>query len=70
VVVVDPTPKTVVSNVINPPTIVKLNTIVKIQGFMRGTTLFQWPWKCMVHPGVIWIISSGTVPIFSIIDNQ
>jgi hypothetical protein len=37
---------------------------------MRGITLLQWPWRCMVHFGVIWIISLGSVPIFSMIGDQ
>jgi len=41
-----------------------------IGGFIKGTILFQWPWKCMTHSGVIWIVSSRNVPIFSTIDNQ
>jgi len=24
-----------------------------IKGFMRGTTLFRWPWRCTTHLGVI-----------------
>jgi hypothetical protein len=28
------------------------------------------PWRCTAHPGVIWIISLGSVFIFSMIDNQ
>jgi len=43
---------------------------LSIEGFMRGTTLFQWPWRCMVHLGVIWIILSRSVSIFSTIDDQ
>ncbi len=36
---------------------------------MRGTTLFQWPWRCTTHLNVIWIISLVNVLIFSMIDN-
>jgi hypothetical protein len=39
-----------------------------IKGFMRGTTLFRRPWRCTLHLGGIWIISSS-VPIFSTIGN-
>jgi hypothetical protein len=39
------------------------------EGFKRGTTLFQWSWKCMTHAGVIWIVSSRSVLVFSMIDN-
>jgi hypothetical protein len=52
-----------------------LNDITKIckyrkLNFMRGTTLFQWPWRCMAHPGMIWIVSSRIVLVFSTISNQ
>ncbi len=40
-----------------------------IEGFMRGTILFHWPWRCIIHSGVIWIVSSKSVPVFSTIDN-
>jgi hypothetical protein len=76
VVVTDPTWEMVASSVINQLVSVamKLNAITKIrkyrEGFMRGTTLFQWPWRCMTHLGVIWIVSLGSVPIFSTIDNR
>jgi hypothetical protein len=40
-----------------------------IEGFMKSTTLFQWPWRRTTHPCVIWIVSSGNVPIFFTIDN-
>jgi hypothetical protein len=36
---------------------------------MKGTTLLQWPWRCMAHLSVIWIVSLGSVPVFSTIDN-
>jgi hypothetical protein len=42
----------------------------RIKGFMRGTTLFQWPWRCMVHIDGIWIISSRSVFVFFMIDDQ
>jgi hypothetical protein len=41
-----------------------------IKGFMTGTTLFWWPWKCMAYMGTIWIVSSWSVPIFPTIDNR
>jgi hypothetical protein len=41
-----------------------------IESFKRGTILFQWPWKCTTQSGVIWIISSRNMLIFSTIDNQ
>ncbi len=41
-----------------------------IEGFIRGTILFRWPWRCMAHLSVILIISSRNVPIFSMIDDQ
>jgi len=37
---------------------------------MKGTILFQWPWKCMVHSGMIWIISLRSVFVFLTIDDQ
>jgi hypothetical protein len=37
-----------------------------VKGFMRGTTLFRWPWRCMMHSSMIWIVSLGSVPVFSI----
>jgi hypothetical protein len=62
-------------NVINQPigATVKFNVIVKstnMEGFVRGTILFQWPWRCTEHPNMIWIISLRSVPIFSTIDNR
>jgi hypothetical protein len=41
-----------------------------IEGFIRGTILCQWPWRCTTHPDVIWIVSLGSVLIFSIKDNR
>ncbi len=35
-----------------------------IEGFMKGTILFRWPWKCMAHPGVTWIVSLGSAHLF------
>ncbi len=74
VVVTNLTREMVVSNVINRSTSVasNLSAIVKtasIEGFMRCTTLFQWPWRCTMHLGVIWIVSFGSVPLLSIIDD-
>jgi len=43
---------------------------VNIEGFMKNNILFQWPWRCTTHLGVIWIISSGSVLVFFIIDDQ
>jgi len=43
---------------------------VSIESIMRGTILFQWPWRCMVHSSVIWIVSFGSVFVFFTIDNQ
>jgi len=39
------------------------------KGFRKGTILFWWPWRCTVHPGMIWIVSLGNVFIFSMIDD-
>ncbi len=41
-----------------------------MEGFVRGTILFQWPWRCTEHPNMIWIIPLRSVPIFSTIDNR
>ncbi len=41
-----------------------------IEGFMKGINLFQWLWRCMMHLGVIWIVSLGSVLVFSTIDDQ
>ncbi len=42
---------------------------INIKGFMKGTTLFQWPWRCTMHLNVIWIISLRSVFVFSTIDD-
>ncbi len=34
---------------------------------MKGTFLFRWPWRCMVHLSVLWIISPKNMFIFSTI---
>jgi hypothetical protein len=50
----------------------ELNAIVKICKYRRLheiTILFRWPWSCMAHPGVIWIVSSKNVFIFSTIND-
>jgi hypothetical protein len=75
VVVTDVTWETMVASVINRPVgvVTKLAPLLRsasIESFMRGITLFQWPWRCTTHPNVIWIISLGNVVIFSMIDNQ
>ncbi len=70
------TQETVASSVINRPTcaVAKLSTIVKIhkyrKSFKRGTILFQWPWRCIMHLGMIRIVSSRNVLVFSAIDDQ
>ncbi len=75
VVVTDLTWETIAVSVISWPTnaTTKLNAIIKcisIEGFMKGTILFPWPWRCMVHPSMIWIISSKIMLVFFMIDNQ
>jgi hypothetical protein len=37
-----------------------------IEDFKKGTTLFQCPWRCIAHTGVIWECAH----IFSMIDDQ
>ncbi len=75
VVVVNPMWEMVALGVITRPTCVaiQLNTLLRstnIKGFMRGTILFQWPWRCTMHPNVILIVSLGSLSIFSTIHNQ
>ncbi len=41
-----------------------------IKGFMKGITLFRWPWRCTMHSGMMWIVLSGSMPILSTIDDQ
>ncbi len=41
---------------------------ISIKG-MRGTILFWCQWKCTTHSGMIWIISSRNVSVFSTIDD-
>jgi hypothetical protein len=43
---------------------------INIESFMKDVTLFRWLWKCTLHLGVIWIVSSRNVFIFSMIDDQ
>jgi hypothetical protein len=74
VVVTNLTWETIVTSVINPSigVVTKLNTIAKIckyKRFHEGTVLFRWPWRCTTHLGVIWIISSGNVLVFSMIND-
>jgi hypothetical protein len=40
-----------------------------VKGFRKGTILFRWPWRCITHPSMIWIVSSRSVFIFSTIDD-
>jgi len=75
VVVIDPMWMTMALSVISWPTSVtmKLNAIVKIRkykGFMRGTILFQLPWRCTTPLGMIWIVSLKSVLVFCMIDTQ
>ncbi len=50
-----------VLNVIRRPTsatmkhsiVVKISKYREREGFIKGTILFQWPWRCMAHPSVI-----------------
>ncbi len=41
-----------------------------IKVFMRGTILFRWPWRCIIHLGTICIVSSRSVHVFSTINDQ
>jgi hypothetical protein len=47
----------------------KFSVIESIDGFMRGTILFPWPWRCTSHFGVIWIVSLRSVFVFFTIDD-
>jgi hypothetical protein len=74
VVVIDLMWEMVAFSVISQPigVVVEFNAIAKIhkyKGFMKGTILFQWPWRCTTHPHMIWIVSLGSVLIFCIINN-
>jgi hypothetical protein len=42
----------------------------RVEGFMKGTNLFQWQWRCTMNPNMIWIISFRNMLIFSTIDDQ
>ncbi len=75
VMVINLTCETMALNVISrsATAAAKLNTIAKIyfatpllrstsiESFMKGITLFQWPWKCTVHLGAMWIVSSSSL---------
>ncbi len=74
VVVTNLTWETIVTSVISPSigVVTKLSTIAKIckyKRFHEGTILFRWPWRCTAHLGVIRIISSGNVLVFSMIND-
>jgi hypothetical protein len=74
VVVIDLTWKMVVTSVINQPTCVvpKLSTITKIRKYKRlhvGHHFFRWPRRSTTHLGLIWIVSSKSVHVFSMIDD-
>jgi hypothetical protein len=62
------------SSVISQPisAIIKFNVITKICKYkdIRGITLFQWPWRCTMHPNEICIVSSRNVLVFFTIDIQ
>ncbi len=63
------------SNVINRPinVVAKLNTIAKIRkykGFHEGHHFIPMAMELHnTHPSMIWIISLGNVPIFSMVDD-
>jgi hypothetical protein len=74
-VITNPTQETLVFNVFSQPACatIELSTIGKIHKYRRlheVPTLFWWPWRCTTHLGMILIISSRNVPIYSIIDYQ
>jgi hypothetical protein len=74
VVVTNLTWETIVTSVISPSigVITKLSTIAKFckyERFHEGTILFRWPWRCTTQEGVIWIISSGNVLVFCMIND-
>ncbi len=55
-VVIDPMWEMVAFSVISQPVgvVAELSAIAKIhkyKGFMKGTILFQWPWRCTTHGG-------------------
>ncbi len=41
-----------------------------IEGFVRGTILLWWPWRCMTYLGTIWIVLSRSVPVVSTINDR
>jgi hypothetical protein len=70
VVVMDMTQKTVANlNVISWLVGATMKLSASIEGFMRGTTLFRWPWRCTSHLGMIWIVSPGNAFMFFTINN-
>jgi hypothetical protein len=71
--VIDSMQETMASNVINQPTnvVVELSTIVKInkyKGLHEVHHFILMAKKGMTHLGVIWIVSSRSVPVFFMID--
>ncbi len=76
VVVNDLPQKTMAANIISWPigaqfwNLMSLLKSTSIESFMRGTTLFRWPWRCTTYASMIWIVSSKNVLVFSMIDNQ
>jgi hypothetical protein len=50
--------------------LVPLLRSTNIEGFVKGTTLFWWPWRYITPPSVIWIGSSGNVLVFSMINGR
>jgi hypothetical protein len=74
VVVIDSTWETMAMNVINrlANATVEFSTIAKIhkyKGFHKGHHLILMSWRCMVHMGMIWIVSLRRVFVFSMIDD-
>ncbi len=62
-------------SVISLPTsvVMELSAIVKIckyRRFHEGQHFIPMPMGCMVHPGVIWIVSLESVLVFPTIDDQ
>jgi hypothetical protein len=75
VVATNLTQEMVVSSVISwlIGAVMKLGAIAKIRKyrmFHEGHHFIRWPWRCMAHPGMIWIVSLGSVPIFSTINKR
>jgi hypothetical protein len=74
VVVIDLTWEMVALSVISQPASVatKLSAIVNIhtyKGFHEGHHFIPMAMECTAHSSVIWIVSSGSVPVFSTIDD-